>query len=107
MHVLNNSSVFCDSAPPKSYALTWWRGLRAMVILKTIPVGTLVPAAGGFNCAEQFWAKIQTNRNTSSSGLGVGEGLMSHPRKQVPLLKTRALFKMAGEGYRALFITER
>ena len=32
---------------------------------------------------------------------------MSHPRKQVSLLKTRALFKMAGEGYTALFITER
>ena len=53
-----------------------------------------------------FWARIQTNRNTSSSGLGVGEG-MSHPHKQVSLLKTRALFKMAGGGYRALFITER
>jgi len=88
---------------PKSCALTWWRGLRAMVILKAIPVGTLVP--DGFNCAEQFWARIQTNRNTSSSRLGVGEGLMSYPRKQVSLLKTRALFKMAGEGYRALFIT--
>lgn len=86
---------------PKSCALTWWRGLRAMVILKAIPVGTLVP--DGFNCAEQFWARIQTNRSTS----GVGEGFMSHPRKQVSLLKTRALFKMAGEGYRALFITER
>ena len=90
---------------PKSCALTWWRGLRAMVILKAIPVGTLVP--GGFNCAEQFWTRIQTNHSTSSSGLGVGEGLMSHPRKQVSLLKTRALFKMAGEGYTALFITER
>ena len=89
----------------KSCALTWWRGLRAMVILKAIPVGTLVP--GGLNCAEQFWARIQTNRSTSSSGLGVGEELMSHPRKQVSLLKTRALFKMTGEGYRALFITER
>ena len=89
---------------PKSCALTWWRGLRAMVILKAIPVETLVP--GGFNCAEQFWTRIQTNHSTSSSGLGVGEGLMSHPRKQV-LLKTSALFKMAGEGYRALFITER
>ena len=54
-----------------------------------------------------FWARIQTTRNTSSSRLGVGEGLMSHPRKQVSLLKTRALFKMAGGGYRALFITER
>lgn len=76
---------------PKSCALTWWRGLRAMVILK----------------AAQFWTRIQTNHTTSSSGLGVGEGLMSHPLKQVSLLKTRALFKMAGEGYRALLITER
>ena len=76
-----------------------------MVLLKAIPVGTLVP--GGFNCAEQFWTRIQTNHSTSSSGLGVGEGLMSHPLKQMSLLKTRALFKMAGEGYRALFITER
>ena len=76
-----------------------------MVLLKAIPVGTLVP--GGFNCAEQFWTRIQTNHSTSSSGLGVGEGLMSHPLKQVSLLKTRALFKMAGEGYRALLITER
>ena len=33
----------------------WWRGLRAMVILKAIPVGTLVP--DGFNCAEQFWGE--------------------------------------------------
>ena len=93
---------------PKSCALTWWPGLRAMVILKAIPFGTLV--LGGFNCAEQFWARIQTNRSTSSSRLGVGEGLLSHPRKQVSLfmlLKTRALFKMAGEGYRALFIIER
>ena len=54
-----------------------------------------------------FGARIQTNHTTSSSRLGVGEGLMSHPRKQVSLLKTRALFKMAGEGYTALFITER
>ena len=76
-----------------------------MVILKAIPVGTLVP--DGFNCAEQFWTRIQTNHGTSSSRLGVGERLISHPRKQVSLLKTRALFKMAGEGYRALFITER
>lgn len=67
-----------------------------MVILKAIPVGTLVP--GGFNCAEQFWAKIQTNRKTSSSGLGVGKGLMSHPRKKVSFLKLRKLFKIAGEG---------
>ena len=71
-----------------------------MVILKAIPVETLVP--GGFNCAAQFWTRIQTNHTTSSSGLGVGEGLMSHPLKQVSLLKTRALFKMAGEGYGSL-----
>ena len=89
----------------KSCALTWWRGLHAMVILKAIPVETLVP--GSFNCAAQFWTRIQTSHTTSSSGLGLGEGLMSHPLKQVSLLKTRALFKMAGEGYRALFITER
>ena len=67
----------------KSCALMWWRGLRAMVILKAIPVETLVP--GGFNCAAQLWTRIQTNHTTSSSGLGVGEGLMSHPRKQVSL----------------------
>ena len=36
----------------KSCALMWWRGLHAMVILKAIPDGTLVP--DGFNCAEQF-----------------------------------------------------
>ena len=67
-----------------------------MVILKAIPVGTLVP--GGFNRAEQFWAKIQTNRSTSSTRLGVGEGLMSHPRKKVLFLKRRKVFKIAGEG---------
>lgn len=105
MHVLNNHQCSVMVRLPKSCALTWWRGFREMVILEGIPVGTLV--TDGFNCAEQFWVKIQTNLNTSSSGLGLGEGLMSDIRKQVSLLKTRTLFKTAGEGYRALFITER
>ena len=59
--------------------------------LEAMSVETLVP--GGLNSAGQVMGEWP---RPGPLGWGVGDGLVSHPRKKISLQKPDTLFKIAG-----------